>query len=110
MFPSSFTIKASLKISDDSLPSNHLYFWACDMRNPGGSSFVEVIHCIASVVVVLAIAAVNIIDCCCPDCCLFGYGYSISEVLTSYLLVTPVGLIKMAGCVFFCFETLEIFI
>jgi hypothetical protein len=29
-------------MSDDSLPSNHMYFWACDMRNPGGSSFVEV--------------------------------------------------------------------
>lgn len=45
MFPSSFSIKASLgnlKISDDSLHSNHMYFWACDMRNPGGSSFVEV--------------------------------------------------------------------
>lgn len=46
MYPSSFSIKASLgnlRISDDSLPSNHNYFWACDMRNPGGSSFVEVI-------------------------------------------------------------------
>lgn len=46
VFPSSFSIKASLgnlKISDESLPSSHMYFWACDMRNPGGSSFVEVI-------------------------------------------------------------------
>ncbi|XP_027361593.1 uncharacterized protein LOC113869468 [Abrus precatorius] len=44
VFPSSFSIKASLgnlKISDDSLPSSHLYYWACDMRNPGGRSFVE---------------------------------------------------------------------
>ncbi|XP_062073801.1 uncharacterized protein LOC133778015 isoform X2 [Humulus lupulus] len=44
VFPSSFSIKASLgnlRISDDSLPENHMYFWACDMRNPGGSSFVE---------------------------------------------------------------------
>lgn len=65
VFPSSFTIKASLgnlRISDDSLSSSHLYFWACDMRNPGGSSFVEVIHSIAGVVVFLAIAAVTIID------------------------------------------------
>lgn len=46
VFPSSFSIKASLgnlRISDDSLHSSHMYFWACDMRNPGGSSFVEVI-------------------------------------------------------------------
>jgi hypothetical protein len=45
VFPSSFSIKAALgnlRMSDDSLPSNHMYFWACDMRNPGGSSFVEV--------------------------------------------------------------------
>ncbi|KAK1261313.1 hypothetical protein QJS04_geneDACA008707 [Acorus gramineus] len=44
VFPSSFGIKAALgnlKISDDSLPSSHQYFWVCDMRNPGGSSFVE---------------------------------------------------------------------
>ncbi|KAK1306613.1 hypothetical protein QJS10_CPA10g01049 [Acorus calamus] len=44
VFPSSFSIKAALgnlKISDDSLPSSHQYFWVCDMRNPGGSSFVE---------------------------------------------------------------------
>ncbi|KAF4380180.1 hypothetical protein F8388_020388 [Cannabis sativa] len=44
VFPSSFSIKASLgnlRITDDSLPENHMYFWACDMRNPGGSSFVE---------------------------------------------------------------------
>lgn len=31
-------------ISDDSLPASHMYFWMCDMRNPGGSSFVEVLH------------------------------------------------------------------
>ncbi|XP_024994007.1 uncharacterized protein LOC112527539 isoform X2 [Cynara cardunculus var. scolymus] len=46
VFPSSFSIKASLgnlKISDDSLHSSHMYFWACDMRNPGGSSFVELV-------------------------------------------------------------------
>lgn len=45
VFPSSFSIKAALgnlKISDNSLPSSHLYYWACDMRNPGGRSFVEV--------------------------------------------------------------------
>ncbi|URE38071.1 vacuolar protein [Musa troglodytarum] len=44
VFPSSFSIKAALgnlKISDDSVPSNHPYFWVCDMRDPGGSSFVE---------------------------------------------------------------------
>ncbi|XP_065619172.1 uncharacterized protein LOC112023786 [Quercus suber] len=46
VFPSSFSIKAALgnlRISDDSLPSSHMYFWACDMRNPGGSSFVELV-------------------------------------------------------------------
>ncbi|KAL5551261.1 hypothetical protein UlMin_001437, partial [Ulmus minor] len=46
VFPSSFSIKAALgnlKISDDSLPADHMYFWACDMRNPGGSSFVELV-------------------------------------------------------------------
>uniref|UniRef100_J3N503 PH domain-containing protein n=1 Tax=Oryza brachyantha TaxID=4533 RepID=J3N503_ORYBR len=45
VFTSSFSIKAALgnlKISDDSLRSNHPYFWVCDMRNPGGSSFVEI--------------------------------------------------------------------
>ncbi|CAI0538916.1 unnamed protein product [Linum tenue] len=44
IFPSSFSIVAALgnlRISDDSLPSSHSYFWICDMRNPGGSSFVE---------------------------------------------------------------------
>lgn len=49
VFPSSFSIKAALgnlKISDDSLPSSHLYYWACDMRNPGGRSFVEVLSLI----------------------------------------------------------------
>ncbi|EPS74221.1 hypothetical protein M569_00532, partial [Genlisea aurea] len=48
VFPSSFSIKASLgnlKISDDSLHTNHMYFWACDMRNPGGKSFVEMEFC-----------------------------------------------------------------
>lgn len=48
VYPSSFSIKASLgnlRISDDSLPCNHNYFWACDMRNPGGSSFVELVFC-----------------------------------------------------------------
>eukprot|EP01018_Ginkgo_biloba_P007916 Gb_35998 [translate_table: standard] len=44
VFPSSFGIKASLgnlKISDNSLHDAHPYFWMCDMRNAGGSSFVE---------------------------------------------------------------------
>ncbi|OVA12725.1 Pleckstrin homology domain [Macleaya cordata] len=53
VFPSSFSIKASLgnlKISDDSLPSSHSYFWVCDMRNPGGSSFVELLFTSFSVV------------------------------------------------------------
>ncbi|KAI3918587.1 hypothetical protein MKX01_041907, partial [Papaver californicum] len=53
VFPSSFSIKAALgnlKISDDSLPSNHSYFWVCDMRNPGGSSFVELLFTSFSVV------------------------------------------------------------
>ncbi|GER35434.1 pleckstrin homology (PH) domain-containing protein [Striga asiatica] len=48
VFPSSFSIKAflgNLRISDDSLPSSHTYFWACDMRNPGGNSFVELKFC-----------------------------------------------------------------
>lgn len=46
VFPSSFSIKAALgnlRISDDSLHSDHMYFWVCDMRNPGGSSFVELV-------------------------------------------------------------------
>ncbi|KAF8380627.1 hypothetical protein HHK36_028116 [Tetracentron sinense] len=46
VFPSSFSIKVALgnlRISDDSLPNSHLYFWVCDMRNPGGSSFVELV-------------------------------------------------------------------
>ncbi|XP_059641926.1 uncharacterized protein LOC132283907 [Cornus florida] len=46
VFPSSFSIKAALgnlRISDDSLRSDHVYFWVCDMRNPGGSSFVELV-------------------------------------------------------------------
>lgn len=45
VFSSSFSIKAALgnlKISDDTLPGSHSYFWMCDMRNPGGKSFVEV--------------------------------------------------------------------
>uniref|UniRef100_A0A452YVA9 Uncharacterized protein n=1 Tax=Aegilops tauschii subsp. strangulata TaxID=200361 RepID=A0A452YVA9_AEGTS len=51
VFTSSFSIKAALgnlKISDDSLRSNHPYFWVCDMRNPGGS-FVEIDFCSYSV-------------------------------------------------------------
>ncbi|XAR70581.1 hypothetical protein NMG60_11027484 [Bertholletia excelsa] len=46
VFPSSFSIKAALgnlRISDDSLHSGHIYYWVCDMRNPGGSSFVELV-------------------------------------------------------------------
>ncbi|KAK4786568.1 hypothetical protein SAY86_010401 [Trapa natans] len=46
VFPSSFCIRAALgnlRISDDSLPSSHMYYWICDMRNPGGSSFVELL-------------------------------------------------------------------
>lgn len=46
VFPNSFSITASLgnlRISDDSLPDNHMYFWICDMRDPGGTSFVEVL-------------------------------------------------------------------
>ncbi|XP_057978559.1 uncharacterized protein LOC131164992 isoform X2 [Malania oleifera] len=46
VYPSSFGIKAALgnlRISDDSLHSSHIYFWVCDMRNPGGSSFVELV-------------------------------------------------------------------
>ncbi|AQK54285.1 pleckstrin homology (PH) domain-containing protein [Zea mays] len=49
VFTSSFSIKAALenlKISDDSLLSSHPYFWVCDMRNPGGRSFVEVFHAV----------------------------------------------------------------
>ncbi|KAF5810947.1 hypothetical protein HanRHA438_Chr04g0185261 [Helianthus annuus] len=30
-------------MSDYSLHSSHMYFWACDMRNPDGSSFVELV-------------------------------------------------------------------
>ncbi|KAG8382461.1 hypothetical protein BUALT_Bualt05G0079700 [Buddleja alternifolia] len=48
VFPSSFSIRASLgnlRISDDSLHSSHMYFWPCDMRNPGGNSFVELVFC-----------------------------------------------------------------
>ena len=65
MFPSSFSIKAALgnlRISDDSLPSSHMYFWACDMRNPGGSSFVEVLSLSLS------------LSCACSVCvCVFGF-------------------------------------
>ncbi|KAK4844286.1 hypothetical protein QYF36_018501 [Acer negundo] len=46
VYPSSFSIKAALgnlRISDDSLPDGHMYFWICDMRNPGGTSFVELV-------------------------------------------------------------------
>ncbi|KAH9321017.1 hypothetical protein KI387_015656, partial [Taxus chinensis] len=44
LFPSSVGVKASLgnlKVSDNSLDHAHPYYWLCDMRNPGGSSFVE---------------------------------------------------------------------
>lgn len=46
VFPSSFSIEASvgnLRITDNSLSPQHMYFWACDMRNPGGSSFVQML-------------------------------------------------------------------
>ncbi|KAM7266149.1 hypothetical protein ACFE04_019533 [Oxalis oulophora] len=46
VFPSYYSIKAALgnlRINDDSLPSSHMYFLMCDMRNPEGSSFVEVV-------------------------------------------------------------------
>lgn len=46
VFPSSFSIKAALgnlRVSDNSLPDSHMYFWICDMRNPGGTSFVELV-------------------------------------------------------------------
>lgn len=76
VFPSSFCIKAALgnlKISDNSLPSSHSYFWICDMRNPGGSSFVE-----------LDFSSFSIDD---EDYC--GYDYSLigqlSEVRIVYL-------------------------
>ncbi|XP_057872719.2 uncharacterized protein LOC131078906 isoform X2 [Cryptomeria japonica] len=44
VFPSSVGVMASLgnlKVSDNSLDYTHPYYWICDMRNPGGSSFVE---------------------------------------------------------------------
>ncbi|XP_010540792.1 PREDICTED: uncharacterized protein LOC104814451 [Tarenaya hassleriana] len=44
VFPRSFSIEAALgnlRISDDGLPNNHMYFWICDMRDPRGTSFVE---------------------------------------------------------------------
>ncbi|CAN6486849.1 unnamed protein product [Victoria cruziana] len=44
VFQSSFSISAALgnlKISDNSLSPTHDYFWICDMRDPTGSSFVE---------------------------------------------------------------------
>ncbi|XP_031502249.1 uncharacterized protein LOC116265643 [Nymphaea colorata] len=44
VFQSSFSINAALgnlKISDNSLTPTHDYFWICDMRDPTGSSFVE---------------------------------------------------------------------
>lgn len=44
IFPSTFGVKASLgnlKISDNSLDDGHPYYWICDMRDPGGSSFVQ---------------------------------------------------------------------
>ncbi|XWS62075.1 hypothetical protein CRYUN_Cryun07bG0179900 [Craigia yunnanensis] len=46
VFPSSFSINAALgnlRISDDSLTSNHMYFWICDMRDPRGTSFIELV-------------------------------------------------------------------
>ncbi|KAL6642664.1 hypothetical protein ACP70R_020845 [Stipagrostis hirtigluma subsp. patula] len=76
VFTSSFSIKAALgnlKISDDSLRSNHPYFWVCDMRNPGGHSFVEI-----------DFSSYNVDD---EDYC--GYEYSLvgqlSEVRIVYL-------------------------
>lgn len=45
VFPSTFGVKASfgnLKVSDNSLDDAHPYYWICDMRDPGGSSFVQV--------------------------------------------------------------------
>ncbi|XP_073000916.1 uncharacterized protein [Typha latifolia] len=76
VFPSSFNIKAALgnlKISDDSLPSSHSYFWICDMRNPGGSSFVEI-----------DFSSFNIDD---EDYCGFDYSLvgQLSEVRIVYL-------------------------
>lgn len=53
VFPNSFSIKASLgnlRISDDSLPDNHMYFWICDMRDPGGTSFVELVFTSFSII------------------------------------------------------------
>lgn len=44
VFPSTFGVKASLgnlKVSDNSLDDAHPYYWICDMRDPGGSSFVQ---------------------------------------------------------------------
>lgn len=44
VFPSTFGVKASLgnlKVSDNSLDGAHPYYWICDMRDPGGSSFVQ---------------------------------------------------------------------
>ncbi|WVZ57683.1 hypothetical protein U9M48_008037 [Paspalum notatum var. saurae] len=76
VFTSSFSIKAALgnlKISDDSLRSSHPYFWVCDMRNPGGRSFVEI-----------DFSSYNVDD---EDYC--GYDYSLvgqlSEVRIVYL-------------------------
>jgi len=76
VFTSSFSIKAALgnlKISDDSLLSSHPYFWVCDMRNPGGRSFVEI-----------DFSSYNVGD---EDYC--GYDYSLvgqlSEVRIVYL-------------------------
>ncbi|XP_073111690.1 uncharacterized protein [Elaeis guineensis] len=74
VFPSSFFIKAALgnlKISDDSLPSSHSYFWICDMRNPGGRSFVE-----------LDFSSFNIDD---DDYC--GYDYSLTGQLSEVRIV-----------------------
>ncbi|KAL5230936.1 hypothetical protein ABZP36_029712 [Zizania latifolia] len=74
VFTSSFSIKAALgnlKISDDSLSSNHSYFWVCDMRNPGGSSFVEI-----------DFTSYNIDD---EDYC--GYDYSLTAQLSEVRIV-----------------------
>ncbi|CAH8391411.1 unnamed protein product [Eruca vesicaria subsp. sativa] len=74
VFPNSFSITASLgnlRISDDSLPDNHMYFWICDMRDPGGTSFVE-----------LAFTSFSVID---EDH--EGFDYSLSGQLSEVRIV-----------------------
>uniref|UniRef100_A0A0Q3N5I8 PH domain-containing protein n=1 Tax=Setaria italica TaxID=4555 RepID=A0A0Q3N5I8_SETIT len=74
VFTSSFSIKAALgnlKISDDSLRSSHPYFWVCDMRNPGGRSFVEI-----------DFSSYNVGD---EDYC--GYDYSLAGQLSEVRIV-----------------------